>query len=392
MYKLMLKLFVKDYKNTSSPQVRARYGILSGVCGIVCNLLLFALKLIIGLFLQSVAVISDAFNNLTDMGTTVVTLAGVKLSNKKPDRDHPFGHGRFEYISALIVSFIIILVGFELAKTSFAKVFSPYAPATFNWLAIILLSLSLPVKFFMYGYNKHFGKAIESAPLIAAATDSLNDCISTSAVILCTIIDCLNILPFALDGYVGCAVSILIMFSGFSIAKETVGLLLGKAPSEELVCKISNMLLDCDSILDIHDLIVHDYGPGRVFASVHAEISDTDNIVAAHEAIDKIEKDIFNSLGCEITIHLDPVQQNNPQLERVKEVLCEFLNDKNVSFHDVRMTDGCENINIIFDIVIPFEFSEKDVDILKKELTDLLKKIDTRYSAAIQVDRQYCNR
>lgn len=392
MYKLMLKLFVKDYKSTSLPEVRARYGILSSVCGIVCNLLLFVLKLTIGLFLQSVAVISDAFNNLTDMGTTLVTLVGVKLSSKKPDRDHPFGHGRFEYISALIVSFIIMLVGFELAKTSFAKVLSPTKSADFNYLAIILLSLSLPVKFFMYGYNKYFGKAINSAPLLAASTDSLNDCISTGAVIVCTIIDSLKILPFALDGFVGCAVSVLIMFSGFSIAKETIGLLLGKAPDEELICNISKMLLECESILDIHDLIVHDYGPGRVFASVHAEISDTDNIVAAHEAIDKVEKDIYNHTGCEITIHLDPVQQNNPQLIHIKDAIDKFLKDTDVTFHDLRMTDGFENINIIFDVAVPFELTEKDVDKLKEDLASLLKQIDTRYSAAIQVDRQYCNR
>lgn len=392
MYKLMLRLFVKDYKNTSLPEVRARYGVLSSICGIACNLLLFALKLIIGLFLNSVAVISDAFNNLTDMGTTLVTLAGVKLSNKKPDRDHPFGHGRFEYVSALIVSFIIMLVGFELAKTSFEKVLNPTVYSNFNWLAIVLLSLSLPVKFFMYGYNKYFGKAIDSAPLCAASTDSLNDCISTSAVIVCTIIDSLKILPFALDGFVGCAVSIFIMFSGFAISKETVGLLLGKAPDKELVCKISTMLLDCESILDIHDLIVHDYGPGRVFASVHAEISDTDNIVAAHEAIDKVEKDIFNALGCEITVHLDPVQQNNKQLFIIKQKLAEFLENTNVTFHDVRMTDGQENINIIFDIAVPFELNENDIDALKSSLADLLLSIDKRYSAAIQVDRQYCNR
>lgn len=392
MYQLMLKLFVKDYQNVSKPEVRTRYGILSGVCGIICNVILFTLKLSIGLFLQSVAVISDAFNNLTDLGTTVVTLAGVKLSSLKPDRDHPFGHGRFEYISALIVSFIIMLVGFELAKSSFEKVLSPTEAAAINWLAIILLTLSLPIKFFMYGYNKKFGKAIDSAPLLAAATDSLNDCIATSAVIVCTIIDSLKLLPFALDGFVGCAVSILIMLSGFSIAKETVNLLLGKAPDQELVCNISNILLESESIIDIHDLIVHDYGPGRVFASVHAEISDTDDIVAAHEAIDKVEKDIFNRLGCEITVHLDPVQQNNEKLAQIKQTLTEFLKDKDASFHDVRMTDGQENINVIFDIAVPFELTEKDVEALKTELKKLLKQIDQRYSAAIQIDRQYCQK
>lgn len=392
MYQLMLRLFVKDYKNTSSPIVRSRYGFLSGICGIICNIILFALKLSVGLFLNSVAVISDAFNNLTDMGSTIVTLAGVKLSNLKPDRDHPFGHGRFEYISALIVSFIIMLVGFELAKGSLEKVFNPTVSSEINWLAVILLCLSLPVKFFMYGYNKKFGKAIDSAPLLATATDSANDCIATGAVIICTIVDGLKILPFALDGFVGCAVSILIIFSGFSVAKDTVGLLLGRAPDKELVKKISDMLVDSESIIDIHDLIVHDYGPGRLFASVHAEISDTDNIVVAHEAIDKIEKDIFNALGCEITIHLDPVSTNNEQLIKIKQVLKEFLDNKNVSFHDVRMTDGDENINVIFDIVVPFELSDKDVSALKKDISVLLKTIDTRYSAAIQTDRQFCDK
>lgn len=391
MYNLMLKLFVKDYKNTTDNSVRQKYGFLSGICGIICNIFLFVLKLTVGTLIGSVAVISDAFNNLSDMGATLVSIVGIKLSSRKPDRDHPFGHGRFEYISALIVSFIIMFVGIELAKSSIEKILHPSAIADINWISIGILCISLPVKFFMYGYNKKFGKMIDSQPLLATAADSLNDCLATGAVIVCTILDGLKLLPFALDGFVGTGVSLLILYAGFSVAKDTIGLLLGSAPDEEFVKELGQRITSCDEIIDIHDLIVHDYGPGRLFASVHAEVDDKADIVAAHEMIDFIEKDIYNTMGCELTIHMDPISTNNPLLDQVKDVLKSLCESNKFSFHDVRMTDGDENINIIFDIVVSFELNDHQTSELKNLITSKIKQLDSRYSVVIQVDRDYSN-
>jgi len=394
MFSFITSLFIKDYKNTSDSSVRQKYGFLSGLTGIICNLLLFIIKISVGFMINSVAVISDAFNNFSDMGSTVVSVIGLKLSNKKPDREHPFGHGRFEYISALIVSFIIMLVGFELLKSSFDKIVNPTPNKDINWLLILILTVSIPIKLFMFGLNNFLGKKISSPALIATAIDSRNDCIATGAVIISAIIDGLNILPFVIDGYVGVLVSLLIMYAGFSVSKDTIGLLLGKAPEKETIDEIHNLLVETPEIIDIHDLIVHDYGPGRLFASVHAEVKDNADIIAAHEAIDKVEKHIFNVTGCEITIHMDPVCTNNERLITIKNVVNSIFEKENLSWsiHDLRMTDGENNINIIFDMVVPFEAKEEDISTIKKTVTDAIKQQDARHSVVIQIDRDFVNR
>ncbi len=391
MFEFFTSLFIKDYKNTTNSVVRQKYGFLSGVVGILCNLVLFIIKISVGFMINSVAVISDAFNNFSDMGTTVVSIMGIKLSNMKPDREHPFGHGRFEYISALIVSFIIMLVGFELLKSSFEKIINPIAPQEINWLLMGLLAISIPLKLFMFGMNKHLGKSISSPALIATALDSRNDCIATGAVIVAAIVDGLKILPFTIDGYVGALVSMLIMYAGFSVAKDTVGLLLGKAPEEETVNDIRNLLLETPGIIDIHDLIVHDYGPGRLFASVHAEIKDDADVIAAHEAIDNAEKHIFNITGCEITIHMDPVSTDNERLIIIKDIVNSIFKEKELSWsiHDLRMTDGENNINIIFDMVVPFEAKTEEIKEIISLIKDAIKKEDQIYSVVIQIDRDY---
>ena len=393
MFDLLAKMLVKDHKNTSDSLVRQRYGIVSGILGIICNLVLFALKLAVGILINSVAVISDAFNNLSDMGSTVVSIAGIKLSNQKPDKDHPFGHGRYEYISALVVSFIIMLVGFELLRSSFDKIISPQPAQDVNWLLIILLALSLPIKLFMFGYNKHFGKAISSAPLLATATDSRNDCIATSAVIISAIVDGLHLLPFVIDGYVGAIVSLLIMYAGFTVAKDTIDLLLGSAPDPETVKAIRDVLLETPEIMDIHDLIVHDYGPGRLFASVHAEISDDADIVAAHEAIDAAEKEIYSRLNCEMSIHMDPVSVNNPILDNARATILATLKECDCpwNIHDLRMTDGAENINIIFDMMVPFNVSAERTKEICSSIRNALTSVDSRYSVVIQIDTDFSN-
>lgn len=394
MFDLITGIFIKNHKNTSDNSVRQKYGFLSGFMGIICNLLLFAIKLTVGIMINSVAVISDAFNNFSDMGSTVVSVAGIKLSNMKPDREHPFGHGRFEYISALIVSFIIMLVGFELLKSSGEKIFNPAPASDINWLLIALLAISIPVKLFMFGMNNFLGKAISSPALIASAIDSRNDCFATGAVIVGAIIDGLKILPFTIDGYMGAIVSILIMYAGFSVAKDTVGLLLGKAPEKETVEQIHNLLLETPEIIDIHDLIVHDYGPGRLFASVHAEVKEDADIVAAHEAIDKVEKHIFDVTGCEITIHMDPVCTDNSMLINVKTLVNNIFKEENLtwSIHDLRMTDGEQNINIIFDMVVSFEAKQEEIERVTLLLKDAIKEADKRFSVVIQIDRDFVNR
>ena len=389
MYQLMLKLFVKDHNNVTDPNVRQRYGLFSGALGILCNLLLFVLKMTVGLLIGSMAVISDAFNNLSDMGSTVISMAGIKLSNRKPDRDHPFGHGRFEYVSALIVSFLILLVGFELFKSAVDKILHPEEAAPLNWLLIGLLALSLPMKLFMFGYNRYFGKKIDSAPLLATALDSRNDCFSTGAVILSAIIDGLHFLPFVIDGFVSALVSLLIMWAGFSMAKKTTDLLLGQPPEKETVQALEAQLLATPGVLDIHDLLVHNYGPGRLFASVHAEVPDDADIVEMHEQIDKTEKRILRDLGYEITIHMDPVSVNNTMLTPIKEKLKELTAENGFLFHDLRMTDGKEHINIIFDLSMPFGFTAEEEAASVRKIRDGLKALDERYTVVINVDHDY---
>ncbi|MDW7660768.1 MAG: cation diffusion facilitator family transporter [Bacillota bacterium] len=304
MIRFLIKIFVKDYKNTEDKSVRESYGVFSGVLGIICNLFLFGVKLTIGLIMNSIAITSDAFNNLSDTGSSMITILGAKLSNRVPDDEHPFGHGRFEYISSLIIAFIIILVGFELLKSSFDKILNP-EKVEFNWILIVILSVSILVKVWMYFYNRYIGNAIGSKVNQAAAYDSLNDVVATSAVILTTIVG--KFIDFPIDGIAGLIVSMLIMYTGYGVAKDTVNVLLGMSPSAETVDKINSQILECDFIEGVHDLKVHDYGPGRTIASVHVEMSDRISIVKAHTEIDKVEKRILNELGIDIVIHVDPM-------------------------------------------------------------------------------------
>ncbi|MCD4714352.1 MAG: cation diffusion facilitator family transporter [Clostridiales bacterium] len=304
MIRFLIKKFVKDYKNTNDKSVRESYGVFSGVLGIICNLFLFGVKLAIGLIMNSIAITSDAFNNLSDTGSSMITILGAKLSNRVPDEEHPFGHGRFEYISSLIIAFIIILVGFELLKSSFDKILNP-EKVEFSWILIVILSVSILVKVWMYFYNRYIGNAIGSKVNQAAAYDSLNDVVATSAVILTTIVG--KFIDFPIDGIAGLIVSMLIMYTGYGVAKDTVNVLLGMSPSAETVDKINSQILECDFIEGVHDLKVHDYGPGRTIASVHVEMSDRISIVKAHTEIDKVEKRILNDLGIDIVIHVDPM-------------------------------------------------------------------------------------
>lgn len=305
MIHIFIKYFIKDHKNILEPSVREQYGVLSGFLGVLSNVFLFVVKLFIGLMMNSVAITSDAFNNLTDTGSSIITIIGAKMSNQVPDEEHPFGHGRFEYIASLIISFIIMVVGFELLKNAIDKILNP-EPVDFNLFLVIILSVSVLIKVWMYSYNKYIGKLIDSKVNMATAYDSLNDVIATGAVIVTTVVD--RFLDFPIDGLAGLVVSVLIMYTGFSVAKDTVNVLLGMSPSDELVAAIHSHILSSDIIDGLHDLKVHDYGPGRSIASVHVEVSDQLSLIRAHFEIDKIEKEVLKALGVDIVLHIDPMK------------------------------------------------------------------------------------
>ena len=309
MIKLLIKKTIKDYENVTDTKVRERYSILAGVVGILCNIFLFALKLVIGLSVNSIAIISDSFNNLSDTGSSAVTIIGAKLSSKSADREHPYGHGRIEYVSSLIVSFIIIIMGIEVLKSSVGKIFNP-SPVSISTGMLIVLILSVLVKVWMFLYNRYIGNKINSGVLKATAYDSLNDVFATSAVIVSSFIgQFFTAVP--VDGIIGVLVSLLIIKAGYSIASQTVNMLLGSAPDWELVEKLQDEILSADGIVGMHDLMVHDYGPGRVIASVHAEVPDDADIVTIHSVIDKVEKQVGKDMGIELVIHMDPVPVND---------------------------------------------------------------------------------
>lgn len=386
MVKFLIKKFIPDSENTASPEVREKYGVLSGTLGIIFNLLLFALKLTVGIITASVAVISDAFNNLSDLGTTLVALVGSKLSTKKPDRAHPFGHGRIEYITSLVISLVIILVGFELLKSSAVKIINP-SEAAFDPFLTALLLPAVFVKLYMYFYNSYMGEKIDSGVLRAAAADSLNDVLSTSAVIASTVVGGFVSLP--LDGIMGALVSCLIMYTGFGIARETVTTLLGAPPDEEVVRRICDIISSGENVSGMHDLIVHDYGPGRKFASVHAEIPVDMDIIKIHEEIDALERKILSELGIFIVIHMDPILVDCEKTNRMKEEAEEIIKEINPEFslHDFRITDGEKNINVIFDLTVPAD--TENIPGIIEEIGTRLKQRDERCNAVISVDYLY---
>lgn len=354
MIKLIIKKFIPNSENVNDSAVRTKYGVLSGILGMICNIILFAVKLAAGFMMNSIAVISDAVNNLSDSGSSAVTIIGTKLSSGIPDKEHPYGHGRMEYISSLIIAFIIGLAGFELMQSSFGKMIHP-EKVDFDLGIIIILSLSVLIKLWMFSYNRYMGSLTGSSVLYAAASDSLNDVISTAAIILSTIIGEITSLP--IDGYAGFAVSVLIMRSGIDVARSTIDLLIGSPPDKTLTDNIKKMLTDTEGITGVHDLILHDYGPGRIMASAHAEVSDTADIVEIHEIIDEAENRIRCELGVDIVLHTDPVSTLNERVRYYRSAVEDIVLSENplCSIHDFRITDGNERINLIFDLAVPFD-------------------------------------
>ncbi len=383
------RLFIKDWKNFSDPVVRRSYGILCSVAGIILNLILFAGKLIAGLLARSVAMEADAFNNLSDASSSLISLLGFKLAGKKPDADHPFGHGRMEYISGLAISFLILMMGFELFKSSISAIINPVKIES-GIIQIVVLAGAILIKLFMYLYNHGTGKKINSPTMEAVAKDSLSDMISTGIVILAMILSRFTSLP--VDGIGGIIVAVFILKTGIECAKETINPLLGLPPTKEFVNEIEEEIMKHKPICGIHDLIVHDYGPSRMIMSLHAEVPGNLNIFDLHEVIDQTEVALQEKFNCMATIHMDPVDIDNKRLKLLKELAVKTAKEINekISIHDVRMVPGEKNTNLIFDAVRPHDctFSKEE---LKKELADRIHKAENDVNCVITIDDPYVN-
>ena len=384
MTSLLLRLFVKNHDDTENPVVRGAYGKLAGAVGIVCNLLLFAGKLLAGILSGSVAVTADAVNNLSDASSSLVTLLGFKLAERPADEEHPYGHARIEYISGLVVAALLLLIGAELAKSSFSKILHPET-VEFSLLTLGVLIGSILVKLWMALFCRKLGKRIDSTTLLATSADSRNDVISTAAVL----VGCLAgyFFDVKLDGYIGMAVALFIIWSGCSIAKDTINPLLGERASEELVRNISDLILSHEKILGIHDLMVHDYGPGNCFASVHAEMDSAEDPLICHDIIDDIERDALRELQVHLVIHYDPIVTNDEELNAARALVEQEIKsiDESLSLHDFRMVRGPGHTNLIFDLVIPYSMEDRKAE-LKARIDERLQRQDRKYYTVITFD------
>lgn len=388
MIELLAKRFIKNREDVGNAEVRSGYGTLCGAVGIVLNIILFIIKFAAGTLAGSIAMVADAFNNLSDAGSSVITLLGFKLANKKPDADHPFGHGRIEYISGLVVSMLILLMGFELFKSSFEKIRNP-EPITFSFLAVGVLAAAILVKFYMSSYNRRIGKKIRSTAMLATATDSLSDCIATGAVLASTLIS--GIAHINVDGYAGLIVACFILFAGYNAAKDTLAPLLGQPPETEFVHEIESIVMEQKNIVGIHDLVVHDYGPGRVMISLHAEVPAHMDVLELHDEIDCAEEELRRVLHCETTIHMDPIVTDDPKVAELRaealQVLCSGI-DERITIHDFRLVPGPTHTNVLFDAVLPYDVKLTEEE-AKEEIGKLVRTIDPTYFAVVHIDRAY---
>lgn len=387
MVTLLAKHFIKDYENTKSPAVRHSYGMLCGIVGILLNILLFSGKFIAGIFSNSIAITADALNNLSDAGSSFITLAGFKLASQKPDPDHPYGHGRMEYLSGLFVSLLILLMAVELLKTSIDKILHPQS-TQINPLVIAILAASILVKLYMSYYNQTIGKRIDSTALLATAADSRGDSLSTLLVLASSLISLFT--GFQIDGYCGLIVGIFILYSGFNAAKDTINPLLGQAPDKAYVEKIERIVTSHNMILGIHDMMVHDYGPGRVVVSLHAEVPSNGDLLEMHDLIDHIENDLADQCCCEAVIHMDPIAVNDPEVDALKKQLTEIIQniDDTLKFHDFRIVKGPTHTNLIFDVLVPYNFTLKDNDLIDR-IDQKVKECNPSYFIVAKIDHTY---
>ncbi len=383
---LLIKIFIKDDKNESKFKMRERYGQFASIIGIASNFLLFFIKFTVGTIFNSISITADAINNLSDSGSSLVTLVGFKLSGKPADSQHPYGHARMEYIAGLIVSFIVLFLGFQMGKTSIEKIIHPQE-ATFSIIAVVMLVVSILIKFWQFLFYRKIGKTIDSITLLATSVDSRNDILSTFAVLVAVIITRLT--GFNLDGYMGLVVALLIIITAINLIKDTISPLLGNAPSKELVDNINKKILSYDGIIGLHDLIVHNYGVARCFASVHCEVCAEQDIMISHDIIDNIERDFLRDYCINLVIHIDPIVTNDAKTNELKVVVNDIINQvsSEISMHDFRVVWGISHSNLIFDVVAPFDFHLTDCELIKC-ISEEISKIDETYNTVITIDHE----
>ena len=382
----LVKKFVPDSENLQSAEVRTAYGMLSSIVGILCNALLFLAKLIVGIVINSVSVMADAFNNLSDAASSVISLVGVKIAARPSDKDHPFGHGRAEYISALLVAFVILEVGLSCIKSSFEKIFSPEA-VNFSYISIAILVGSMLVKLWLSFFNRKLAKKTNSSVIRATATDSLNDVMVTGATVASILI--FEFFEINLDGYIGIIVAILIFVSGINIIKDTVKPLIGEAPDPEICNALVEKVLSYDGIVGTHDLVIHSYGPSRSMASIHAEVPSDIDILFAHETIDRIERDVQSEMGIFLVIHMDPIEVDNAVVDSSREAVIDVIAslDCGVTMHDFRMVSGEGQTNLIFDIVVPHSFSDREAEDIAQRIKTAVNENNPTWQCVSTVDR-----
>jgi len=387
MAQWLLRLFVKEYEQVDNPRVRSRYGSLAGIAGIFLNVCLFAAKLAAGILTSSISITADAFNNLSDAGSSTVTLVSFKMAEKPPDKEHPFGHGRVEYLAALLISLAILLVGVELLKSSVDKILHP-EPVVFGWLSVGILAVSVLVKLWMAYFNRVLGKKIRSSAMLATSMDSLTDAVATTAVLVG--IGAGQLFHIYLDPWLGILVALFILYTGFSTARDSLTPLLGQAPEAAFVLDIQQTVLAHPEIIGIHDLIVHDYGPGRRIISLHAEVSARSDMLAIHDVIDRIELELRGKFGCDTTIHMDPVALDDEETQALRRRVEELVRgiDPAVTIHDFRMVRGATHTNLIFDVLVPHRF-HMDKKELASRIRAAVQEIDSRYFAVIRVEQSF---
>ena len=388
MTEFLIRHFIKDYKDVEKISVRTAYGVLASIVGIFCNVFLFAVKFAVGLILHSVSVTADAFNNLSDAGSSIISFVGVKMAEKPADKDHPFGHGRIEYIAALVVSFLVLEVGFTFLKDSFGKILHPET-MNFQIVSVVILILSIAVKLWLGLFNRKLGEKIDSKVMMAVFTDSMGDVITTAATILSLIF--FAVTDINIDGIVGVGVALVVMWAGVGIAKDTLEPLIGQAIDPEVYEKIKHFVEKYDGIEGTHDLIVHNYGPGRSMASIHAEVPNDVDIEQSHEIIDRIERDAAKELGIFLVIHMDPVEMKDKQVLKIRDKTVQLLHDLDpaCTIHDFRMVHGEHQTNLIFDMVVPIDYDEKKKSDLSLQLMEKIKEVNPRYECVITVESDY---
>ncbi|NBH13409.1 cation transporter [Lachnospiraceae bacterium] len=381
-------MFIQDKEEIKSPKVRQQYGMLCGLVGIILNILLFLGKFLAGAMSHSISIMADAFNNLSDAGSSCVTLVGFKMAGAKPDMDHPFGHGRMEYITGLIISGAIIIMAFELVKNSVEKILHPQ-PVEFSFLALCILLVSIFVKIYMAYYNYKIGKKLDSAAMRATATDSLSDTCATTVVLAGTLVG--KFTGAHIDGWCGVLVGLFIFYAGICAARETLNPLLGQPPEEDFVRQIENIVLAHEQICGIHDLLVHDYGPGRRMISLHAEVPADGDILELHDVVDNAEMELRRNLNCDAVIHMDPVVTEDEYILKLKGIIEELIKeiDSVITMHDFRVVMGQTHTNLIFDVVVPYEFSISDDMLSQKIQMQVKKRMGNNYFVVIQVDKAY---